>query len=180
MQASGLRDGLETSTGCLQAALIVGNQRRLILRHYLLVDRIITFVCRTVAHFANRGRYVVDKAFGLVRSWTSAIYDRLEPSLQVAELLTCGIIVALPKLIKQSLQLRKAGLLALVDLRAQSPCIAAVLLDETGFQTCRAKIPTLQILTSSTRVAAGNPRPDVPEQLFRVWFPRAFQRNQVL
>src|SRR5271169_2142281 len=106
-------------------------------------------------HVAYCRWQIVDKAFGFFRSWPPTIGQRLESSLQIAELLGRSIIVALLKLIKLALQLAETALFGLIYLRGKPASIAATLLDLTNFLTGCVEISALQILASTAYVTAG-------------------------
>jgi len=110
-----LSDGLESGTGGFQTGLIIGARCLLISGNDLLIRTFGTLTRGAVMYFANGRGQVIDETFGFFRLRTCAINNWLEASLQVAELLGRGVIVALFELVKLALELAEAGLFGLID-----------------------------------------------------------------
>src|ERR1700730_4967792 len=129
------------------AAAVARAGRLLLFRYGLLIGVLCALVRGALVHFTNRDRYVVEETFCLVGSWPGAVGERLEWSLQIAELL-CGAIVIAPfQLIELILQLGQPVLFGFVNFRKECPRITSVLLDLNRLQTRGMKIASLQILT---------------------------------
>ena len=143
MRTASLPYGLETGAGGIQTALIISARCLLILGYDLLIGGFSALTRRTVMDFAYGCGQIIDETFGFFRLRTGAICNCLEPSLQIAELLGRGVIVALPKLVKLALQLGEAALFGLIDLSGERPGIAAILLNLTSLLTGGAEISSL-------------------------------------